>query len=98
MAQFDEMKQQLQESARIFEEKEQYRTLCQSMYEEGLITQAENGVFRPVDDPLERESIKSKIKQRNETNVQQAAASQQDDAFKNSKLLDEDDEGMQEMA
>ena len=46
----------------LHEEKENYRQLCASMYEEGVIKQDENGIIVPVDDPMERESIRSKSK------------------------------------
>ena len=45
-------------------EKESYRQICHNMFIEGVIKQEPDGSFIPVDDPLERESIKSKSKQK----------------------------------
>ena len=39
------------------------RQLCGRLYEEGGIKQADDGSFVPVDDPMERVTIRSKRKQ-----------------------------------
>ena len=48
----------------MYEEKEQYRQLCDSLYHDGVIKQDIDGAIIAVDDPSERESIKSKSKQK----------------------------------
>ena len=48
----------------LIQEKESYRLLCQSLYEEGVIKQSENGDIVPVEDASEREQIRTKSKQK----------------------------------
>ena len=62
LAEYDDMKAKVKDAEQLFHEKENYRQLCASMYEEGIIKQDNDGIFVPVDDPLERESIRSKTK------------------------------------
>ena len=57
----------------LFEEKEHYRQLLGKFYEDGVIKEDENKNWVPVEDPIERESIRSKTKQK----MQEEAMSQQ---------------------
>ena len=69
MASFEEMKKQVDETQKLYEEKENYRQLCEALYSEGVIKTNEQGVIVPVDDPLERESIKSESKMKHDQPV-----------------------------
>ena len=62
LAEYEEMKTNYKDHEQLFQEKENYRQLCEAMYQEGIIKQNDEGIIVPVDDPLERESIKSKSK------------------------------------
>ena len=64
LAAYEEMKTNYKDAEQIYQEKENYRQLCEALYQEGIIKQDEKGVIVPVDDPMERESIKSKSKQK----------------------------------
>ena len=48
----------------LIQEKESYRLLCQSLYEEGVIKQSENGDIVPVEDAGEREQIRTESKRK----------------------------------
>ena len=48
----------------LFAEKEHYRQLLGKFYEDGVIKEDENKNWVPVEDPMERESIRSKTKQK----------------------------------
>ena len=54
------------------------------MYEEGIIKHNEEGVIVPVDDPLERESIKSKSKMKHDQGVHNTVHTPIKDPFKSS--------------
>ena len=56
------MERKIKEVDQLFDEKENYRKLCSSLYDDGVIKQDNEGNMVPVEDPLERESIKSKSK------------------------------------
>ena len=62
LAEYDEMERKIKEVDQLFDEKENYRKLCSSLYDDGVIKQDNEGNMVPVEDPLERESIKSKSK------------------------------------
>ena len=64
LAEWELLKQKESEMDNINAEKESYRQICHNMFIEGVIKQEPDGSFIPVDDPLERESIKSKSKQK----------------------------------
>lgn len=48
----------------LFQEKENYRQLCDSLYQNGIIKQTDDGVIVAVEDASEREQIRSKTKQK----------------------------------
>ena len=52
----------MKETEVIHQEKENYRQLCESLYIDGVIKQDVDGSFVAVEDPIEREQIKSKSK------------------------------------
>ena len=56
------MERKIKEVDQLFDEKENYRKLCSSLYDDGVIKQDNQGNMVPVEDPSERESIKSKSK------------------------------------
>ena len=58
------MKTQLEQAEELWKEKENYRQLCDSLYNEGVIKQDEDGSIIPVEDPSEREQIRTKTKQK----------------------------------
>ena len=62
MAAYDEMERKVNQVDEVVAERENYRQICKSMYDEGIIKQDDQGTFVAVEDPLERESIKSKSK------------------------------------
>ena len=64
------------------------------MFEEGVMKQNPDGSFVAVDDPLERESIKSKSKQRIQTPATPSAHRNEFDQ----QILDDDQDKMEEMA
>jgi hypothetical protein len=64
LAQYDEMEQKVQQTEQIKTEKEQYQRMLGDLYDNGVIKQDGDGSFIHVEDPAERESIKSKSKQR----------------------------------
>ena len=92
------MKKQADEAQKLFEEKENYRQLCEALYTEGVIKTNEQGVIVPVDDPLERESIKSKSKMKHCQTVDHPVESQKHDPFKSSQILDDENDDMGELA
>ena len=55
------------EQSKMFKEKEYYRSLCDGLYNDGVIKQDIDGVIIAVDDPVERESIRTKSKQKTHT-------------------------------
>ena len=67
------MEKQVEMTQSLMEEKENYRQLCSSMYDNGIIKQDENGTFVPVEDPMERESIRSKSKMKQENIIDSSA-------------------------
>ena len=97
LAEYEELMPQLKKTQEIIEEKENYRQLCGQLFDNGIIKQQEDGCFVPVDDPIERESIRSKTKQR----IQQEAQSEQQtvimDAEFNQPILEEEEERMEEL-
>ena len=56
------MERKVKEVDQLYDEKESYRKLCSSLYDDGVIKQDNQGNMVPVEDPSERESIKSKSK------------------------------------
>ena len=48
----------------MYREKEQYRMLCGQLYDDGVIKQIEDGTFVAVEDPMERESIRTESKRK----------------------------------
>ena len=70
--------------------------LCGQLYDDGVIKQIEDGTFVAVDDPLERESIRteSKRKQQQQMNQMQTPGYQQE--FDQS-ILNEDDRQMADL-
>ena len=62
LATYDAMEQKIMEQDTLIEEKDQYRLLCASLYDEGVIKQSEDVSIIPVEDPLEREGIRTKSK------------------------------------
>ena len=75
-------------------EKENYRKLCEHMFEEGVMKQNPDGSFQAVEDPMERESIKSKSKSRIQTPATPSAHKNEFDQ----QILNEDPDKMEEMA
>ena len=62
LAEYEVMKAKADAAQKVHDEKEHYRQLCDRLYNDGVIKQDEDGSIVPVEDPLERESIRSKIK------------------------------------
>jgi hypothetical protein len=58
------MEQKVREAEGVKAEKDQYQRLLGDLYDNGIIKQDVDGGFVHVEDPLERESIKSKSKQK----------------------------------
>ena len=58
------MEELQREKELIFQEKENYRQLCDSLYQNGIIKQTDDGVIVAVEDASEREQIRSKTKQK----------------------------------
>jgi hypothetical protein len=58
------MEQKIKEADVVVAEKEHYQSMLGALYDNGIIKQDGDGNFIHVDDPLERESIKSKSKQK----------------------------------
>ena len=75
----------------IYREKEQYRMLCGQLYDDGVIKQIEDGTFVAVDDPLERESIRTESKRKQQMSQMQTAGYQQEFG---QTVLNEDDSQM----
>ena len=92
------MKTNYKDNEALFQEKENYRQLCEAMYQEGIIKQNEEGVIVPVDDPLERESIKSKSKHKPSMSDARPRAEMDNDPFKTSQKLDDDNDQMNDLA
>ena len=92
------MKTNYKDNEALFQEKENYRQLCEAMYQEGIIKQNEEGVIVPVDDPLERESIKSKSKHKPQIDGARTSANKMNDPFEASQKLDEDNDQMNDLA
>ena len=64
LSEYEEMKQKLEQAEDLWKEKENYRQLCDSLYENGVIKQDVDGSIVAVEDVQEREQIRSKTKQR----------------------------------
>ena len=64
LAEYEQYKPSIEEQKVLFEEKEHYRQLLGKFYEDGVIKEDENKNWVPVEDPMERESIRSKTKQK----------------------------------
>ena len=78
-------------------EKENYRQLCQSLYEEGVIKQDINGSIIPVEDPMERESIRTKTKQKMQDDAESNMSHMtQQQEFKQN-ILDDEEEKMEDL-
>ena len=69
LAAYQEMEEKLKLAEEMFKEKEYYRSLCDGLYNDGVIKQDIDGVIIAVDDPVERESIRTKSKQKTETQL-----------------------------
>ena len=72
----------------MFREKEQYRMLCGQLYDDGVIKQIEDGTFVAVEDPLERESIRTESKRKQQTQMNQMQTSGYQQEFDQSILED----------
>ena len=101
LAAYDEMEQKASQVEVIDAEKEQYRQLLNELYESGVIKQAQDGSIVEVEDPAEKESIRSMSKKKAQ-NLPQAQPEQinssqahdpmshpilDDDLDKNSEML-----------
>ena len=64
LAEYEQYKPSIEEQKVLFAEKEHYRQLLGKFYEDGVIKEDENKNWVPVEDPMERESIRSKTKQK----------------------------------
>ncbi len=64
VAEYDQMQSKMAEAHKDWDEKENYRQLYNHLIGEGVIKQDETGNIIPIDDPSERESIRSKTKQK----------------------------------
>ena len=64
LAEYDEMKSKMSEAHKVWEEKENYRQGFENLVDNGVIKTDEAGNVIPVEDPMERESIRSKTKQK----------------------------------
>ena len=64
LAEYDLMKAKMGEAHKVWNEKESYKQLYTHLMEEGVIKQDQTGNIVPIDDPSERESIRSKTKQK----------------------------------
>ena len=93
LAKYDEMEKQVEQTQSLIEEKESYRQLCSSMYDNGIIKQDENGTFVPVEDPLERESIRSKSKMKQEAQIDSSVIGKE---F-NASILEDDNDKMDDL-
>jgi hypothetical protein len=69
LAAYKEMEAKVNQAQALFEEKEHYRQLCGELYDNGIIKQDADGSIVAVDDPVERESIRTKSKQKTETQL-----------------------------
>ena len=69
LAKFAEMEEKVKSAEALHAEKEHYRSICAGMYENGIIKQDENGAFVAVEDPVERESIRSKSKAKQDAQI-----------------------------
>ena len=87
----------MKEAQAMFEEKEQYRQLCDSLYNEGVIKQDVDGSIIAVDDPLERESIKTKTKQKIQQSQQDESISMTPQQNFEHPILDDDKDKDKEM-
>ena len=97
LAAYDEMKAKADQAQQLHEEKENYRQLCEKMYLDGLIKQEKDGSFVAVEDPVERESIRSKTKQKMlEDTMSQASHVAERPEFEE-PMLNEDGSQMQEL-
>lgn len=56
------MQDQVKNVSAVVAEKEHYQSMLSDLYENGIIKQDGNGTFIAVEDPAERESIRSKSK------------------------------------
>ena len=78
VAEYDKMQAKMAEAHKVWNEKENYRQLYDHLIGEGVIKQDETGNIIPIEDPSERESIRSKTKQK-----RLADQSQQEDSQSN---------------
>ena len=93
LAKFAEMEEKVKSAEAVHAEKEHYRSICAGMYENGIIKQDENGTFIAVEDPLERESIRSKSKAKHSEQINSSNVQKEFD----SKILEEDEDGMEDL-
>jgi len=73
LAEYDQFRPSIEETKELVAEKEHYRQLLGQFYADGVIKEDSNKNWVPVEDPMERESIRSKTKQK----MQEEAMSQQ---------------------
>ena len=64
LASYEQMEQRAKEAEACIAEKEHYQQMLGGLYENGIIKQEADGTFVAVEDPVERESIRSKSKQK----------------------------------
>ena len=87
------MQDQMKNVSAVVAEKEHYQSMLSDLYENGIIKQDGNGTFIAVEDPAERESIRSKSKQKtsvpSKAPEEQINSAQTQNAMKH-PLLDDD--------
>ena len=64
LAEYETMEQKVKEAEGVKVMKDNYQQFLSDLYDNGIIKQNIDGTFASVDDPLERESIKSKSKEK----------------------------------
>ena len=64
LAEYEQYRTSIEETKDLVAEKEHYRQLLGNLYVDGVIKEDANKNWVPVEDPAERESIRSKTKQR----------------------------------
>ena len=98
LAEYELLKTKADQAQQLHEEKENYRQLCESMYQNGIIKQDADGSFVPVEDPMERESIRSKTKQKLMEDAQSQASHMHERPEFQANLLNKDEEQMADLA
>jgi effector-binding domain-containing protein len=81
----------------MYEEKEKYRQLCGELYDNGIIKQDTDGSIIAVEDPVERESIRTKSKKKTQTQQEEESMSMSQQKEMNHPILDDDQDKNSEM-